>query len=389
MNITNNKIKILSNKINSGKNIKIAIFGLGSVGNYLLTYLLEQADSKMEILVVGRDYNKLVQDVNIATVAASIRGNLKSEVIIKAVDFTNVDTVTELLKIEQPDFIVNSSRAYSGIKYGSISWHNIRAYGIWSPLSISIIKNIMQAHKKANSDAIVINTSYSDSVNAWLKSAGLHYPDFGSGNLNHLIPRIKFAIRDILELSQSDSIEVTLATSHFHDVVLSKEGQTEGINPLLAITVNGKNIDIDYDAIYKKCAIAMPTDQKRNMMNASSNFEIIYKIIKALRNKSSQTFHSPGVFGNIGGFPVSIDGEKVNIAYNENYFSYDAMKKHNKESIYLDGIENITDATLIYTDELISKVKSAFNVDLPKKVHFTDIDLVTKQLIEKIIQPNI
>ncbi len=391
MEQTNKKLKVLAKKIENKEKIKIAILGLGSVGNYLLNFLLDLSNENVEIIVVGRNEDKLIQDVNIATVAASIRGLLKSKIDIRVVDFTDIDEITNFFKDIEPDFVVNSSRAYSGIKYGSISWHNVRAYGIWSPLAISIIKNIMIAHKNANSNSIVINTSYSDSVNAWLKSAGLNYPDFGSGNLNHLIPRIKFATKKILNLKQEDIIDVVIATSHFHDVVISKEGHTEGINPLLKISVNGggESVNLDYEEIYKLCAISMPTDQKRNMMNASSNFEIIVKIINAIKEKKSEIFHSPGVFGEIGGFPVIIDGKNISINFDERFFSYKEMQELNKKSIYLDGIEDVTEATLTYTDELVKKVKDVFNVDLPKKVHFNQIDLVAELLIKDIIKNNL
>ena len=33
------------------------------------------------------------------------------------------------------------------------------------------------------------------------------------------------------------------------------------------------------------------------------------------------------------------------------------MRKKNKESIYLDGIENVQDGVLVYTNELLQKVK--------------------------------
>ena len=389
MQNTNKKLEILSQKIDAGKATKIAIFGLGSVGNFLLNFLIDEADKDLEIYVVGRNYDHLVQDVNIAKVAASIRGLLKSNIIIKEVDLSNVDAIADFMKEVEPDFIVNSSRAYSGIKYGSISWHNVRAYGIWTPLSISIIKNIMQAHKEANSDAIVINTSYSDASNPWLKSAGMNYPDFGSGNLNHLVPRIKFAVRELLNLPYDKEVDVTIATSHFHDVVISKEGQSEGIDPLLHIEVDGKEIELDKTEIFKKCAISMPTDQKRNMMNASSNFEIIKKIIHALRDKSINYFASPGPLGSIGGYPIKMDGRKKEVSIDERFFSYDDMKQHNRDSIYLDGIENVADGSLIYTDELVQKVKDVFGVDLPKKVHFSEIEQTANLLIEKIIKPNI
>jgi hypothetical protein len=133
----------------------------------------------------------------------------------------------------------------------------------------------------------------------------------------------------------------------------------------------------------------MPTDQKRNMMNASSNFEIIDKIITALREKSSLVFHSPGVFGEIGGFPVKIDGENQIIQFEESYFSYTQMAQHNKASLYFDGIEKIENQTLFYTDELIKKTHDVFNVTLPKSVHFDDIETISNLLIEKIIKVNI
>jgi len=389
MNTTNKKLGFLANKISSGDKIKVALLGLGSVGNYLLTYLLENADKDMEIVVVGRNEEKLKKDLNIAKVAASIRGKLLSTVSTYTVDFDNVEAISKFFNDEKPDFVVNTSRAYSGVKYGSISWKNIRAYGIWSPLSISVIKNIMAAHKNAESNAIVINTSYSDSVNAWLKSAGLNYPDFGSGNLNHLIPRIKFSLKDMQKLSDEDIIDVTIATSHYHGVAISSEGITDGVDPLLDIKINHEDLKVDYQELYKKCAITMPSDQKRNMMNASSNWEIIHKILTALRENKTLTFHSPGVFGNIGGFPVTIDGTNASISYEEKYFSYKDMAKNNMNSIYLDGIEDVKDATLIYTDELVQKVKDVFGVDLPKKVHFDDIETVAALLVEKIIKPNI
>ncbi|NQY22258.1 MAG: hypothetical protein HRT40_13325 [Campylobacteraceae bacterium] len=389
MENTNKKILKISEKIENNQKIKIAIFGLGSVGNYLLTYLLELANNNIEILILGRNKDKLIQDVNIASVAAEIRGTLFSNIIIKDVDFNDTKALKEVFENEKPDFVVNSSRAYSGIKYGGISWHKVRAYGIWSPLSISVIKNIMIAHKEAKSDAIVINTSYSDSVNAWLKSSGLNYPDFGSGNLNHLVPRIKFAIKKQLSLLNEDVIEVTIATSHFHDVVISKEGQTEGLDPLLNITVNGKIVKFDKEDIFKSCAISMPTNQTRNMMNASSNFEIINKILKALKNKNKEIFHSPGAFGNIGGFPILIDGESSKFSYYDKYFSYEEMKEHNIKSLYFDGIEKIENRTLFYTDELIKKTKKVFNVTLPKEVKFDEIPKIADLLIKEIIKPNL
>ena len=139
----NDKLKLIKQHDREGK-IKVMIIGLGSVGNYLLTYLLSTADEKLEIIVAGRNADKLQCDVNIARVAALIRRQNRSNVIVDGTcDLENVDSIAECIRRHQPDFIVNTSRVYSGLKYGSISWKNVRAYGIWTPLSIKYIRNIM------------------------------------------------------------------------------------------------------------------------------------------------------------------------------------------------------------------------------------------------------
>jgi len=371
------------------RKVKIMIMGLGSVGTYLLDYLLSCKDETLEVCVVGRNAEKMLSDVNIVRISSLIRNQNRTNVkIIGDVDFNDISSVTECICSYRPDFIVNSSRAYSGLKYGSISWKNIRAYGIWAPLAVKYTKNIMEAYELAESDAIVINTSYSDAVIPWLKSAGKAYPDFGSGNINHLIPRLRFAVADKYEITDYWNIDITYATSHFHDVVISKEGHTEQIEQLIEIRYGGKKLSPDMDGIFAMCRIAMPVDAKRNMMNASSNFEIIRGVLDAVRGRAKIKLHCPGVFGEIGGYPVIIDGTgPLPGAYiDQEIFDLDAMRKKNRESIYLDGIRDVAGGTLYFTEELIEKVRQAFSVSMMKEVRFEDIEEAAQFLITEIIE---
>lgn len=388
MKTLNEKFNLLKEKINNNEKITIAIFGLGSVGCYLLDYLVSLADPQLRLIVVGRNVEKMRQDVNIIRTAATIRRQLRSEIIIEGdCDFKDVTSIEKVLRKTRPDFIVNSSRLFAGLKYGTISWSNLRAYGIWTPMSVLLGKNIMEAYQKAECHAISINTSYSDAVIPWLKSSGMAYFDFGSGNLNHLIPRMKFYVAEKCGIANLNDIDITLVASHFHDVVISKEGHTEGIRLLLSITYQGKELDINHDEIYKACGIPMPTDQKRNMMNASSNFDIINSILTAIREKKVAKIHTPGVDGHIGGYPFVIDGtgEEVKGYLAPNY-PLEQMERVNRKSIYLDGIENVADGYLIYTDELIQKVKDRFDVIIPKKVLLSEAESVANLLIEGIIR---
>jgi len=389
MDNLNKKLLILKDKIENKQKLKVAIIGLGSVGNYLLNYLNKWEEENIEIYIGCRNVEKAQKDVNISKVTSLIRENKTKNIYIEQLDLDNVESIKSFFTKINPDFVVNSSRVYSGLKYGSISWKNIRAYGLWAPLAIKYIKNIMTAHKLASSNSIVINTSYSDAVIPWLKSAKQNYPDFGSGNLNHLIPRIKMAAAEILKELNPSNIEVILATSHFHDVVISKEGQTEGVNPLIKILHNDKEVNVDSNEIWKRCAIDMPVDAKRNMMNASSNFEIIRKIVTAIKTKTNQIIHTPGVVGNIGGYPVEINGKEARATFYEKYFSKAEMSEANRKSIYLDGIEKIENGSLFYTDELILKVKKAFDVDIPKEVPYSKIEETASYIIKNIIEPQL
>lgn len=389
-------MKSLEEKLNrlkeEGKNrkIKIMILGLGSVGNYLLDYLMSAKDEGLEFIVAGRNAEKMQSDVNIIRVSSMIRRQNRSGVKIEGnVDFNDVEAIRDCIKRNQPDMIVNASRAYSGLKYGSISWVNLRAYGIWSPLAIKFIKNIMEAYEEAESNAVVINTSYSDVVIPWLKSAGKVYPDFGSGNLNHLLPRMKFAVAQQYQITNAWDIDITYAAAHFHDVVISKEGHDEGVEQLIHFEYEGRGLKPDLTAVLSKCRIAMPVDAKRNMMNASSNFEIIQAILAVIRGREKVKLHCPGVFGEIGGYPVILDSTDGTVkAYiDERYFTLEQMRLKNRESIYLDGIKEVAGGTLYYSPELIQKVKAAFDADLPAEVKFEEIDKTAQFLIKEIIEP--
>lgn len=386
------KLQLLQTKLlNTDEKIKIMIIGLGSVGLYLLDYLVSTANPRMEIIVVGRNQDKMLSDVNIVKTAATIRRQMRATVHIEGgCNFEDVNNIVAVLAKWDPDFIVNSSRVYSGLKYGSISWSHLRAYGIWTPLSVKYAKNIMEAYKKVNSHAISINTSYPDVVIPWLKSAGMAYFDFGSGNLNHLIPRIKFYISEKFGIENLNDIDVTLAVSHFHDVVISKEGHEEGQDILLDIRYQGKPIEFDKLELLSACKIAMPVDQKRNMMNASSNFDIINSILIALRERTKIKIHTPGVYGRLGGYPFVIDGVSKAKGYiDESIFSLEEMRKANKDSIYLDGIEDVKDGVLTYSDELVKKISSEFGCSLAKEVELQNSNIIARFLIEKIIDPTI
>ena len=47
-----------------------------------------------------------------------------------------------------------------------------------------------------------------------------------------------------------------------------------------------------------------PVDAKRNMMNASSNYQIISGLLRAVRSRERTKLHIPGALGELGGYPA-------------------------------------------------------------------------------------
>lgn len=314
------------------------IIGLGSVGTYLLNYLISKNDPAIHIVVAGRNIEKMQKQVNIVRISSLIRRENKSHINVEAeVDLNNIESIVKVIRKWSPDFVVNSSRAYPGLKYGSISWKSVRAYGIWTPLAIRFTKNIMEACEKAETNAIVINTSYSDVVIPWLKSAGKPYPDFGSGNINHLIPRVQYAAAEMLGIEDFWNVDIVFAAGHFHDVCISKEGHAEGVELPLKIYYKGKERFLDQNRIFEACNIPMPVDTQRNMMNASSNYAIINGIIEAVKTGKAYRMHIPGAFGNIGGYPVFVGyrNNTFDTWIDESVFSFEKMNIANQMSSYL------------------------------------------------------
>ena len=131
----------------------------------------------------------------------------------------------------------------------------------------------------------------------------------------------------------------------------------------------------------------MPLDAQRNMMNASSNCQIITAVIDAVRMKTKQKVFIPGAFGNMGGYPVQIgykDGCLCALLY-ETDFSFLEMEQANRKSMELDGIEDVQDGTLFYADDLIRKCRQAFGAGLPKTVAYEEIEKTAEFLIREII----
>ena len=99
------RLKIVEKHVESNR-VTVMIIGLGSVGTYLLDYLASMGDSAINIVVVGRNLEKMEQNINIVGVAALIRNRNRSHITIEAgVDLNDIKAIEEALKKHNPDYV--------------------------------------------------------------------------------------------------------------------------------------------------------------------------------------------------------------------------------------------------------------------------------------------
>jgi hypothetical protein len=240
---------------------------------------------------------------------------------------------------------------------------------------------MMKAISLAGINPFIINTGHPDVEGPVLAKLGLA-PTIGAGNLQHLIPRIQFAVSKKVGVSPNN-VSVFLVASHFLDVYASKKGTDSGSPSFIKIIVDGSDItqDLGKEWIYQVCSIPVPSGEQRNHMVASSCVNTVLSYI----NQEGSVFHAPSPNGLPGGYPVRIKGDKVEVVLPKE-ISLEKAIDINLESLKYDGIEAIlSDGTMVFDNRTLSILREHFNFDCPKQVEPWKWDQFGKLLIDNVI----
>jgi len=292
-------------------------------------------------------------------------------------DLNNIEKMSEIIARFAPDIIVYTGRYIKGFKYGEFSYPNTIGYGVWIPMAIVLVEKLMQAIKKSGVKTKVINTSFGDGVSPALATVGLA-PYTSAGNLNHLIPRMKIAYSQLTGDDVYD-IDVTFVGSHYANTYISKEGEPKGSPYLLKVVGKSGKIVPDNE-ILLRCAMPTISGAERNWM-ISSDVVVLMRLLLDKSGNKRKT-HAPGAFGLIGGYPLLFQNGEMEL--DETYFCADEMIKVNRGSLACDGIEDINENGIIFTDDVISKMKTVFNLDYPKSVTVEDCERLAILIAEKL-----
>lgn len=382
---------------------KVLIAGYGSAGQYLVDFLMKdhRIQNLKEICIISRTPEDQVEPrLNITRVAAGLSGRY-IPIRYRQCDFNNVDQMATILAQENPQVVVYTGRYASGLKYGEFSYPHDIGYGVWIPMSLPYIYNLMKAHKAAGSSAKVINTSFPDGVNYLLGQVeDADTPYCGAGNLNHLIPRIKRAVSEIYPCRVED-LEVDLACAHYVNTYVSKEGTERNGASLLSVWTPGVEDpcgtvycgDADFEhqdpykfEIFKRCKDISAGGQIRNQMIATDCAELV-RLLTAENDISYESaIHVPGVAGRPGGQRYTIvrnPDTYENELKDCSKWSQDEISKVNLIGLYNDGIE-IKEGKIFFTDYSRDKMKEVYGLDYPKYLEAPDAQRFADEISQKL-----
>lgn len=364
------------------------VAGYGSAGQYVTDFLLKDHRIKdlNKIVIMSRKSKEDVEPrIKISEIAAGISERY-IPIEYHSVDFNDIDRMSNVISEVGPDVIVYTGRYASGLKYGAFSYPNQIGYGVWMPLSFPYIYKLMQAVKKSGVNSKVINTSFPDGVNYLLAQADLA-PYTGAGNINHLVPRIKWAASKVFKVPVND-FDIDFVCSHYTNTYVSKEGQSE-VESLLRIkqVTTGDTIysdtmscfEIKDQEIFPLCKDTSASGQIRNQMIATDCAEIVRYLID---KESSGTIHVPGFEGLPGGFRVKASNGKLT---RFSSWSVSSIIRTNIIGLRADGVV-VENSRLYFTEESIYKMKKVFNLEYPKYLEIEDIqkfaDVIKNKLEE-------
>lgn len=341
------------------------IFGLGVLGSKVVDILL-QSKNDYEIVIVGRNHEKIHERMNLADLVASNLG-IQNKVSYEIVDVNDISQTSELIYKVSPDIIFNATTKMSywvptklpkdifkKLYYAFTGWQ--------TPMHLTLTYKLMQAVKNSGIQTRVINSSYPDVVNPVLHTIGLA-PEVGIGNLANVVPVIRKAI-SLHENIPIEKLDIRAYGHHHFSYMLPSLGSAENLPYHIEVYYQELNITkyLDFNSIYK----LLPTKLKRTRglegmtMTAASAVNVINGMASYTK---SEIIHAPGPNGLPGGYPILINENGTEVVLPNELSLLEAIEL-NKQGQILDGIEDIdSEGNIYYTGPEMQIVKDIFGYE--------------------------
>lgn len=354
----------------------LMIFGLGDLGGWALEFLARREGVATIITADNREAWGAMK-THCAAVGAGLEGHSK-KIKFEKCDVKEIDSTAALIKKYEPDVIYSTLTLSGWLSNRSLpkvfgeKFHRASISGF--PAQCVLLHKLMEALKRSGHNALVVNHSIPDLVNAVLYRAG--YPvTLGAGNLDNLVGEMRRKI-SLSENVPFKEVTVYLIAEH----ALNVFGTKAGTPYYLKIMVGDSNITekIDVDSLLSDRLMPSPPDQG-SWLNHPAIASSAVKNIMAMLNDTNEFTCSPGPNGLPGGYPMRINARGVDVVLPEGIGMEKALEI-NMGGLRMEGVEELKDdGTVVITEESNQLIKELYDIDL-KEIPFADIEQVGREI---------
>ncbi len=336
---------------------RILLVGIGELGARVLD-LLARLPGRRTLLAGGRDPEALRPRVNLAVLAAMQLGHAPDVACVR-VDLDDVDATAEALARHRPDVVFHAATLLAPRRLARLpppagARLAFGPLGPWLPLQVVLAHRLMQAVARSGHATRVVNAVYPDAVNPLLAGVGLA-PWVGAGNLANNVPGLRRALARQLA-RQLDEVDVRLVMHHAVSARIHRRGTADGAPYHLTALCGGEDVTAraDPEALFRELATAWrrPGGATGQLMAAASSAALL----GAMTGEARAIVHAPAPAGLPGGYPVALDGDRVELALPPGLAAPRAIAI-NEAAARLDGIEQIAGGTVRFTEEAVALVR--------------------------------
>jgi len=345
----------------------IMLIGLGELGGLVLEYLC-RIPAICDIVTADINEDWGLRKTNSAILGTSYMG-LYPNIKFYPIDLVNIEKTAEMLKESNPTIIYNGTTLQSWWVVNELPPDvNAQLYkdrcglGPWAAMHLALTYRLMKAVKMSGIDTYVVNSSFPDVTNPSLARVGLA-PTVGIGNMDLVVPYIKKATSEILNVPMSN-IDVEMIAHHYHAYNWCRKGSGYEAPHYLRIYAGHEDVT-DKLGDMRQFVAELP---KRAMRPAGRHGQFVVaassiRNIMAILNDTGELAHAPGPQGLEGGYPVTLSRKGAEVVLPQGMNIKEARALMIEAQQY-DGIQEIRDnGDVVVTDEAYENFKEMMDVD--------------------------
>ncbi|MFE2926833.1 saccharopine dehydrogenase NADP-binding domain-containing protein [Streptomyces goshikiensis] len=365
------------------KRTKIMVVGAGDIGTRVC-HALAQSAQPLDIVLAGRDDDRLTREANTTHFGALARG-VRSTVTPLRVDLDDVDRTAEQIADQRPDIVfasasVQSWRVLFTLAPAAFAPLYEAAYGPWLPFHLAPVVNLMQAVRASGTDAVIVNAAYPDAVHPLLADDGLS-PHIGIGNVANNVPAVRTIAAERLGADPAD-VTVRLVAHHYVSHRISRTGDSGGAPFHLTVWLHGERVDLEPESVF---APLLTTHRRLGgLPGQAMTVASALSVLEPLITGSEVRTHAPGPDGLVGGYPVRLDSGRIELDLDPE-LSLQAAEEINRVGQRYDGIAEIENGWVTFEERSAAVLSEQLGYEC-SKLHWSEAAERATELRRKFVE---